>query len=357
MLPERKRNILKAIIENYIDTAEPVGSKTLAGHFPQPLSSATIRNEMSELEELGYLEKPHVSAGRVPSYQAYRLYVNELMDQYRMASAEIERLQLELRSRMRELDNIMLSVSRVASRLTDHTAVSMIDRRGGRAVKKIELVSVGDHFSFAAVAITDRSVENKVLRIYEPISDEEVAALTRAVNLALAEQRLAELPDVVRAHAGIGSAMYQLCRKVVEFIDATENAPGTSELYIDGAARLLDNREYQDAEKARDLLNYISDTGHVKHLARMDKPRMVQVKIGPELGDERLRDASFLFSSYDIDENTIGVVGVVAPTRMDYARASARLSMMTDTLSELFSGERSRYRIKNTGERDEKPKK
>ena len=354
MLPERKRNILKAIVESYIDTAEPVGSKTLAGHFSQPLSSATIRNEMSELEELGYLEKPHVSAGRVPSYQAYRLYVNELMDSYRMAKGEIDRLQRELRDRMRELDNIMLCVSRVASRLTDHTAVSMLDRRGGKEVRKIELVSIGDRCSFAAVAVTSHSVENRVLRVYEPVSDEEAAALTKAVNLALAERKLAQLPEVVRCHAGAGSGMYQLCKKVVEFIDATENAADTSEIYIDGAARLLNNREYHDAEKARDLLNYISDSGHVKSLARFDRPRVVQVKIGPELGDERLRDASFLFSSYDIDENSIGIIGVVAPARMDYARASAQLSMMAETLSELFSDEKSQYRIKNTGEQDER---
>ena len=107
-LPERKRRILKAIVENYIETAEPVGSKTLADSFDVPISSATIRNEMSELEEMGYLEKPHVSAGRIPSYAAYRLYVNELMERHRVATGDLEAMRLMMQSKMREIDNIMI---------------------------------------------------------------------------------------------------------------------------------------------------------------------------------------------------------------------------------------------------------
>ena len=150
-LPERKRQILKAIVESYIETAEPVGSKMIAGVFSQPISSATIRNEMSELEELGFLEKPHVSAGRVPSYAAYRLYVDELMESYRVTTGEIERLQAAMRSRLRELDNIMVNASRIVSHFTDHTSVSIVDRAGRRADQG-KAPRLRQHFRASAVA-------------------------------------------------------------------------------------------------------------------------------------------------------------------------------------------------------------
>ena len=141
-LTERKKKVLRSIVDLYIRTAEPVGSKAIAELPDMNYSSATIRNEMSELEELGYLEKPHVSAGRVPSYAAYRLYVNELMDRHRLASAELEAMRLRMESKMRELDDIMVSASKVVSEMTRHTAVSMITRSQRETIRKCQLITV-----------------------------------------------------------------------------------------------------------------------------------------------------------------------------------------------------------------------
>ena len=132
-LPERKRRILKAIVESYIDTAEPVGSKTLVNSFDSPISSATIRNEMSELEDMGYLEKPHVSAGRIPSFAAYRLYVNELMERHRVATDELEAMRLMMQTKMREIDNIVVSASKV---LGEHDILVRVDMGDGEAEGK-----------------------------------------------------------------------------------------------------------------------------------------------------------------------------------------------------------------------------
>lgn len=347
-LPERKRQILKAIVESYINTAEPVGSKMIAGAFVQPISSATIRNEMSELEELGFLEKPHVSAGRVPSYAAYRLYVDELMDRYRMAAGEVERLQAEMRSRLRELDSIMVNASRIVSHFTDHTSVSIVDRAGGASVKKIQLISIDD-MTYAVVLVTENNAKNKVLRLPAPLTESEAEVLGRALNLALAEDRLTALVAGLRSMAPSAGALF-LAEKAAELVREVEGEAHTADVYIDGAARLLQNREYQDPEKARDLLDYLSDRRKVGELARGETPYVINIRIGPENEEPRLRDASFVFTAYDIDERTHGIVGIVGPTRMDYSRIIARLSAIARQLSRLASGENAKYKLKEPGE-------
>lgn len=348
-LPERKRRILKAIVESYINTAEPVGSKMIASAFAQPISSATIRNEMSELEELGFLEKPHVSAGRVPSWAAYRLYVDELMDRYRMASAEIERLQAEMRSRLRELDSIMVNASRIASHFTDHTSVSIVERAGGASVKKVQLVAV-DEMTYAVVLVTENNARNKVLRLPSPLSESEAAVLGRALNVAIAENRLPTLVAGLRSMALPGSGALFLAEKVMELVREVEDESHMADVYVDGAARLLQNREYQDPEKARDLLDYLSDRGKLGELIRSEIPYVVNIRIGPENAEPRLHEASFVFTSYEIDERTRGIVGVIGPTRMDYSRTIARLSAIGRQLSRLASGENAKYKLKEPGE-------
>ena len=348
-LPERKRRILKAIVENYINTAEPIGSKMIAGVLAQPISSATIRNEMSELEELGYLEKPHVSAGRVPSYAAYRLYVDELMESYRMATAEVERLQAEMRSRMRELDSIMVNASRIVSHFTDHTSVSIVDRAGGASVKKVQLVSI-DEMTYAVVLVTENDARNKVLRLPAPLPESEAEVLSRAVNMAIAENRLSTLVAGLRRISAPGNGAVFLAEKILELIREVEEDGHTADVYVDGAARLLTNREYQDAEKARDLLDYLSDRRKMGELLHSEVPYVVNIRIGPETGEPRLHDASFVFTAYDIDERTRGIVGVIGPTRMDYSRTIARLSVISRQLSRLVSGENAKYMLKEPGE-------
>lgn len=350
-LPERKRQILKAIVESYIQTAEPVGSKMIAGILTQPISSATIRNEMSELEELGFLEKPHVSAGRVPSYAAYRLYVDELMDRYRMAASEVERLQAEMRSRLRELDSIMVNASRIVSHFTDHTSVSIVDRAGGASVKRVQLVAV-DEMTYAVVLVTESDARSKVLRLPAPLSGSEAPVLERALNLAISEGRLAELVAGLRSMSAPGSGALFMAEKVLEQVCEMENQAHSADVYVDGAARLLSNREYQDPEKARDLLDYLSDRRKMSELARGETPYIVNIRIGPENTEPRLRDVSFVFTAYDLGERTRGIVGVIGPTRMDYARTIARLSAIARQLSRLASGENAKYQLKESGDPD-----
>ncbi len=351
-LPERKKRILKAIVESYIDTAEPVGSKTLVNSFDGPISSATIRNEMSELEELGFLEKPHVSAGRIPSYAAYRLYVNELMERHRVATDELEAMRLMMQAKMREIDNIMVSASKVLSEMTQHTAVSMISRTGGSQVKKCELIDVDGGYTYAVVLVTGSEVKNKMLRLSQPVEPATAAVLSTAINLALSERRLEYLLPSVQQSMGGSSAVYQMTSDILDFIRATE-AGGRSEVYIDGTARLLDNREYQDTQRARELLEYFSDRSRVGELLEQEEDGgLVKIRIGPELQDPSMRDASVVFTSYQIDQNTRGIVGIIAPARMDYADVCAKLAAFTQAVAGVTG--QGMKRLKDAGESDER---
>lgn len=350
-LSDRKRNILKAIIENYILSAEPIGSKMLAGQFDRPISSATIRNEMSELEEMGYLEKPHVSAGRVPSYAAYRLYVDELMDRYRIAENELARLRDEMQSKMREMDNILVCASQIVSKITNHTAVSMLSHKQQSSIKRIELISVDDGFTYAAVIITDNAVRHRLLKLQTPVAVNEAALLATSLNVSVKENSLDYLLATLARSVGEDSMIYILAEHVVSFVHDVEREDGSGSIYVDGMVRLLTNREYRDIEKARDVLEYLSDKNKMSELAKADSPDIIQVKIGPENGDPLLNDASFMFASYQLDENTTGVIGVVAPTRMDYARTRARLQAFVQSMSQV------NQEIRNIGEADGKQRK
>lgn len=350
-LPERKRRILKAIVENYIDTAEPVGSKALVNSFDTPISSATIRNEMSELEDLGYLEKPHVSAGRVPSFAAYRLYVNELMDRHRVATNELEAMRIMMEAKMKEIDNIVVSASKVIGEMTQHTAVSMISRKGEDHVKRCELIAIDGGSTYAAVLITESDVKNKMLRLEEPVEPATAAMLCTALNLAVSERRLELVLPSVAQSMGSDSQVYRMTADILDFIRQTE-AGGKPEVYIDGTARLLDNREYQDTGRARELLEYFSDRSKVGELLETADGNPINVRIGPELRDPSMRDASLVFTSYDIDRNTKGIVGIIAPARMDYADVCAKLTAFTQAVSHVMGHQTKQ--LKDAGDTDER---
>jgi heat-inducible transcriptional repressor len=294
-LPQRKRRILKAIIESYIETAEPVGSKTLALHFDQPISSATIRNEMGELEELGLLEKPHVSAGRVPSYTAYRLYVNELMDHYRVAAREVAEIRARMQRKMREMDNLMVSASKVVAEMTGHTSVAGARRTAGDPVRRCELITVDGGHSYAAIVVTQNAVQNRMLRLDAPVEPSTAAVITTAVNLAITENRLDYLLPAMAQSVGENAAVYQLAQRLIEFIAQIQSDDPAADVVVDGLSRLLENREYHDAARAREVVETVADTGRLKALLSAGAPRMVNIRIGPELDEPSLRDASLIF--------------------------------------------------------------
>lgn len=335
-LSERKKQILKAIIGDYIRTAEPVGSKSIAQRPELTFSSATIRNEMSELEELGFLEKPHTSAGRIPSPAGYRLYVDELMETSdAVDSADDAALHQMMRLKVRELDQLVHEAGKLIANLTDYAAVAATPAMQRAVLKQFEIVPV-DTQTFVLVAVPQAgAVKSKMARTATPVTRDEAELLTYVLNQTLTGIPLsaitAERFDIVRRAAGLTALLAPVAEYLAEIIEEMSR----QEVFLEGGSKLLKYPEYHDTHKAQALLDYLGDTpGKLIPLRKIDG---VQILIGPENGENPLSDASVIYAKYDIGDIGQGIIGIVGPTRMDYANLSARLSRFAKGLNRLIA--------------------
>jgi len=333
-LSERKKQILKAIISDYICTAEPIGSKTLAEGHALPFSSATIRNEMSELEALGYLEKPHASSGRVPSPRGYRLYVDELMERPEPGGDDISFQQLK--SKVRELDRLIEEAGKLVSNLTNYASVAITPAMTQVSILRFELIPI-DRMNFVIVVVTESgTVKNKMVRTLSEVSSEEVELLTYVLNQTLTGVPLlhitAERLDIVRRAAGPSALLHPVAEYLTELMEELSDP----KVYLDGVSKLLRFPEYRDWQKARALLDYLEDD-HRHLLPAMRKIDCVQFFIGPENGENPLSETSAIYAKYNIGKIGQGAIGIVGPIRMDYAKLSVQLSRFAKGLNQLIA--------------------
>ena len=336
-LSERKKQILKAIIGDYIRTAEPVGSKALTQGHALPFSSATIRNEMSELEEMGYLEKPHTSAGRIPSPRGYRLYVDELMERPADDTGEeAPSLRSMMQTRVRELDRLIQEAGKLISGLTNYASVAITPSLTQITLRQFEIIPV-DQLNFVIVVVTDSgTVKNKMVRTLAPVSKDEAELLTYVLNQTLTGLPLshitAERFDIVRRAAGLSALLAPVAEYLAELVQELSN----QKVYLEGTSKLLRFPEYQDTRKAQTLLDYMEDER--KHLLPATrKIDGIEFFIGPENGENPLSETSAIYAKYDIGKIGQGAIGIVGPTRMDYAKLSAQLSRFAKGLNRLIA--------------------
>lgn len=338
-LSERKKKILRAVVESYVQTAEPVGSKAVLELADLNVSSATIRNELADLTEQGYLEQPHTSAGRIPSPKGYRLYVNELMEEQRLSLEETRQINEALHLKMKELDKVIDQAGRMVSQLTNYPAFALAGGARRTTIRRFDLIMV-DVNSFIVVVMTDNNVvKNKLIHLPAELSEPQLQLLTTLLNSSFVGKTLDELtPELMRVAEHAAGSSYGLISLVVSFamevLDDMENSP----VYTAGTSHILNHPEYQDVGKAKKLMNYLSeDQSLVQSLAL---PTMgdenTRILIGPENVADELKDTSVVLASYDIGDGLRGVIGVVGPTRMDYAKVAAKLSYVADGLSKLF---------------------
>ena len=337
-LTDRKKRILRAIVETYIATAEPVGSKAVAEAAGLDVSTATIRNEMADLTELGYLEQPHTSAGRIPSASGYRLYVNELMDRQQLSLQETERINQALNLKMEELDRYLDKAGRMLSKFSDYpvfTAAASVERV---TVKRFDLLMVEEN-AFIAVVMTDSSVvRNKLIRTPDPLSEPQLQMLSAVLNssfVGLSQEKMEETLGKMEARTAPGA--FGLIALTVRFAGEVLAEQRQRRVHTAGITHLLEHPEYHSLDKAKPLMAYLSEETEAARLpAALETGKNMQVLIGPENISEALKDTSVVMASYDIGDNMRGVIGVVGPTRMDYARVTARLSYFADSMTRMF---------------------
>lgn len=333
-LTDRKKQILKVVVEDYIQTAEPVGSKTIAAEMGGSVSSATIRNELADLVELGYLEQPHTSAGRVPSPKGYRLYVNELMERQKLSIAETEKINQSLQMKMEELDRVISQAGRAFSSFVNYPTYITATGKKKMTARRFELLPVDERSCIVVMMMGDNRVKSQLLRLQLKVDLEQLPTLVTLLNSHFTgvstdemNQRLMNVADQVPPQ------LFLLLSQTIAYAaDALEEA-GQREIVTAGANQLLKLPEFRDADKAHELMSFLADS---KENLPMPDDGPMKILIGPENVSDALKDTSVVVASYDIGDDMRGLIGVVGPTRMDYATVAARLSGFADGLTRLF---------------------
>ena len=335
-LTDRKKQILRAIVDSYIRTAEPVGSKTISQMPGMDFSPATIRNEMAELTSMGLLEQPHTSAGRVPSAAGYRLYVDELMQSYRLSMDETKTINQAMEVKMQEVDKMISQVGKLVSKMTDLPAYAVAARSSQRTVKRFDLILAEAGSFILVVMLSDNQVQNKLIRLPLDVSQEDLRLLSAVLNASLTELTADEitpelLSRVTRSAAGAASLVPVIVDYTVELLKKTH-----SEVYMTGQAKLLGQPEYHDVEKAQEVLTSL-DEDVISNLPATLSSGTTQILVGPENVAKELKDSSVVITKFDIGDGMQGMIGVVGPTRMDYAKITARLSYFAENLGRMFA--------------------
>ena len=334
-LTTRKKEILKIVVESYIDAAEPIGSKAIVERMSGKVSSATVRNELADLTEMGYLEQPHTSAGRIPSPKGYRLYVNELMERKALSAEETEEINRSLSGAMAGTDEMISRAGQMVSSLVGYPTYAVADRRSAASVQRFELIGVDAGSFIAVVMLSDSQVKSQLMRLDLPVDGEHLSQLSHLLNThftgigeADMNARLMSLSDQVDGN------WFLLLNRVVEYAGELLARSERQEVFTNGASQLLKFPEFRDVDKAHDLMSFMVDNKEKLPVPAGDAP--MQILIGPENVNEALRESSVVIASYDIGDNMRGLVGVVGPTRMDYATVAARLSYFAESISAMF---------------------
>ena len=337
-LTERKKNVLRSVVDLYISTAEPVGSKAITSLPDMKYSSATIRNEMADLTAMGYLEQPHTSAGRIPSAAGYRLYVDELMADYRLSIDETRSINSSLEAKMQRVDKMVEKVARLVSQATDLPAISAASRSGGATVKRFDLILAGSGSFILVVMLSTDEVVNKLIKLPLNVSDMDLKLLGAVCNAAMtgltADEFTAEVMEKVMKSAGAAATLVPV---IVDFVTDTLRQHGSTSMVVAGQSRLLGLPEYRDVDKAQKMLTTLDEDTLSGLPAVMMNENGTKVLVGPEHVAQELKDTSVVMTKFDIGDGLQGMIGVVGPTRMDYAKVTARLSYFAESLSKMFA--------------------
>lgn len=339
---DRKKKILHSIISEYIKSAEPIGSRHVAKNLDIGLSSATIRNEMADLEEMGYLEQPHTSAGRIPSDKGYRLYVDSLMRADEMTVNDLSALGSVLELQMGQIDKIIKRAASILSELTQYTAILTTPEMKRGAIKTVELVPI-DASSALIILVTGEGVMKHKRVLLPPGTSVEFvhnfSALLREKlsGLTLDEISAAKISEIRRAM----EAHFELLFPVLDFIaDIIDDVRAETEVYTSGATNMLSYPEYSDVRQAKEFLDFLDDKNAVVKILQPDGKTLdsgdITVRIGKENELDIMQKSSIITANYHVGDKVMGKVGIIGPTRMDYPKTIARLKKVSAVLNRLL---------------------
>lgn len=341
-LDERKRKILQAVIRNYLETGEPVGSRTISKYTDLNLSSATIRNEMADLEEMGYILQPHTSAGRIPSDKGYRFYVDSMMEEKEKEVVEMKEMLLERQDKMEVL---LQQVVKVLAQNTNYATMISAPKTHGNKVKFIQLSHVDENQILAVIVVEGNVIRNHILNVEEKLSEETLLKLNILLNTHLNGLSLSEINlgmiTAMKQQAGIHS---NIVSGVIDAVAGAIQEEEDLQIYTSGTSNIFKYPELADQQSASNLIGTFEEKKQLSGLLQGEEAggtgTGIQVYIGNETSVSSMKDCSVVTATYELEEGMRGTIGIVGPKRMDYDKVIGTLKMLQSQLDELYKGKR-----------------
>ena len=337
-LDERKKKILQAVIRNYLETGEPVGSRTISKYTDLNLSSATIRNEMADLEEMGYILQPHTSAGRIPSDKGYRLYVDTMMEEKEREVVEMKEMLVERQDKM---ETLLKQVARVLAQNTQYATMISAPQVKRNKLKFIQLSRVDANQILAVIVIEGNVIKNSILSVDEELSEETLLKLNILLNTHLNGLSIDEINlgmiSVMKQQAGIHS---DIVSEVIDAVAEGIRAEEDLEIYTSGTNNIFRYPELADQQRASELINTFEEKQLLGELLQDTQTEEgstgIQVYIGAETPVQSMRDCSVVTATYELGGGMKGTIGIVGPKRMDYDKVVGTLRTIQTQLDELY---------------------
>ena len=339
ILDERKKRILRAIIDDYIDTAEPIGSRTIARKHELGLSSATIRNEMADLEEMGFLAQPHTSAGRVPSDKGYRLYVDQLMKVNELSREEIEGIKNAMEVKINELSQLIRQASAVMSRITRYTSMATKPQVMKSTFKAVQAVPIETGKALVIVVANTGVVRNNLVKIPEWVQPDFLIRISNLLNDKLKGLTIEQIDpgiiqDIEQELTVPREVLMPILTGMAECIGQVDN----QEIFLEGTTNIFNYPEFRDIVKAREFLSILDEKDLVSKIMNWDvKNEAITVRIGSENGVEGIRDCSLITATYSVGDVVIGSLGIIGPTRMEYPRVISSMNYIRKKINQELS--------------------
>lgn len=337
-LDDRKTKILERIIQNYFESGEPVGSRTISKDEALNVSSATIRNEMSDLEEMGYIVQPHTSSGRIPTDKGYRFYVNRLMEKQNSEITEFKELMIE---RVDRTELLLQQLARILAANTNYATMVSTPQMSRNKIKFIQLSQMSDNKIVAVIVLEGDIVKNKMIPVSEIIDNESILRLNILLNSSLNGMALENinlgLISKLKEQAGIHiDIVSQVLDSLVEVIQEMDDM----EIYTSGATNIFKYPELSDSEKASELINALEEKKQLTTLLSRNsesaKSGAIQVYIGDETQVQNMKDCSVVTATYELEAGVQGTIGIIGPKRMDYEKVVSTLQTLMKQLDLIY---------------------
>ena len=317
MLDDRKKRILQAIVDEYVNTAEPVSSGAISKKKGLDFSSATIRNEMSELEKGGYLEKTHTSSGRIPSVKGYRLYVDELLKEDNISIEEIKYIKEKLQTKVNQIEDLTKIATNTLSVVTHYTTVAIGPKVTKQIIQEIKFVLLGNRMLMAVILTNTGMIKETIINFEEDIYEDQIETINLLFNSKLQGRPLEKINEPLEEY--IFTEMKSSANMIKTIIEQLNKVIyQESKLYLEGTNKSFDLPELKKAETARNFINILENKSEVVDLLDNEISKDINVYIGEELDDENLKDFSIV--TLKSDEKDLGTIGIIGPKRMNYSK-------------------------------------